>query len=193
MKSATNRARYLRKKEEILTKNAVYNAGHKEEIRKQQREHRLSNLEKKRRQCREWHAAHRNDPIFKATRSAKGKANYQKNKAHVLQKHREWLKRNPGYMAAVKHRRRLIENASKNLAAIKAWMKSVKSKKTAVCYYCGRTISTKGLHFDHIVAIANGGIHDVSNLCVSCPPCNLQKQDKPIEAWVRIGQQVLSL
>lgn len=192
-KSAYMCQRYEKKREELLAKSTEYNRLNGDKIRSQQREHRLRNLDKKRKACRDWHSAHKDDPDYKKQHSARGKAAYQKNKVRIQAKHKEWLKKNPGYMAAVKHRRRLIENASKNLAAIKAWMKSVKSKRTAICYYCQKTIPTKGLHFDHIVAIANGGVHDVSNLCVSCPRCNLTKQDKEISAWVRIGQQVLSL
>jgi 5-methylcytosine-specific restriction endonuclease McrA len=191
--SAYMRKRYAKKRDELLAKSAEYHRLNGDKIRAQQREYRLRNLELKRQKCREWHAARKNDPAYKKQHSERGKASYQKNKAKIQAKHREWLKRNPGYMSAVKHRRRLIENASKNLAAIKSWMKSVKSKATAVCYYCQKTIPTKGLHFDHIVCIANGGVHDVSNLCVSCPRCNLTKQDKEISAWVRVGQQVLNL
>jgi len=192
-KSIYMRQRYAKKRDELLAKSAEYHRVNGDKIRAQQREYRLRNLELKRKQCREWHAAHKDDPDYKKQRSERSKADYQKNKSKVQAKHKEWLKRNPGYMAAVKHRRRLIENASKNLAAIKAWMKSVKAKATAVCYYCQTEIPTKGLHFDHIVAIANGGVHDVSNLCVSCPKCNLTKQDKEVSAWVRVGQQILSL
>lgn len=192
-KSIYMRQRYAKKRDEILAKRAVCHRVNGDKIRAQQREYRLRKIEQRRKSCREWHAAHKDDPELKRRHSARGKADYLKNKDRIRAKHKEWLKRNPGYTAAVKHRRRLIENASKNLATIKAWMKSVKSKSKAVCYYCQKTIPSKGLHFDHIIALANGGAHDVSNLCVSCPRCNLTKQDKEISAWVRIGQQVLSL
>lgn len=193
MKSASNRARYLRKRDELLAKNKDYRDANLDRIKKRQREHRLENLEKRRAQCRKWHSDHRDDQELKSKRSERSSRHYQQNKSRIRKKHKEWLNRNPGYMSAVKHRRRLIENASNNLAAIKAWMKAVKSKSTAICYYCQTSTSTRDIHFDHIVSIANGGIHDVSNLCVSCASCNLRKQDKPVAAWVRIGQQVLSL
>lgn len=190
---AQKRQYYARNREVVKAQQAAYRTANRDKIRAQHRAYYLRNIEARRENCRRWHEQHRLTEEFKTDRANRGKEHYRKNKPRIRAQHKAWLKRNPGYMAAVKHRRRLIENASQNLATIKAWMKAVKSKTTAVCYYCQRTIPTKGLHFDHIVAISQGGIHDVSNLCVSCAPCNLTKQDKPVSAWVRIGQQVLSL
>jgi 5-methylcytosine-specific restriction endonuclease McrA len=192
-KKATRQRRYELKKDEILAKSALYYSSHREYLKEKQRSYRLSHLEQERRRCREWHAAHKDDPGYKLGHCERGRVNYEKKKSQIVKRHKEWRKRNPGYFAAMNHRRRLVENASKNLKAIKAWMKGVKAKPTAICYYCRETVPTKKIHFDHIVSIASGGIHDISNLCVACATCNLRKQDKTISAWVRIGQQILSL
>jgi len=94
-------------------------------------------------------------------------------------------------------RRALKRAASVNLKGIKAFVDGVKAKSSALCYYCGAVIPTKGrsLHFDHIVPISKGGQHSVANLCVSCAPCNLSKHNKPLSEWLKtsLTQQLLPI
>lgn len=49
------------------------------------------------------------------------------------------------------------------------------------CQYCGRKPPEVILHVDHILAVANGGTNEYSNLITSCSDCNLAKSDKPLE------------
>ena len=39
-------------------------------------------------------------------------------------------------------------------------------------------IDKKDYHIDHIMPLSKGGRHTISNLVVSCPTCNLQKNAK---------------
>ena len=44
---------------------------------------------------------------------------------------------------------------------------------------CGKTVSEKDFHVDHIVPLAKGGAEfDLTNLELSCPKCNLKKGAK---------------
>lgn len=60
------------------------------------------------------------------------------------------------------------------------------------CDYCGRG-KTDGarLSVDHVVARAQGGTHDRSNLVTACAMCNQGKADRPIPhpRWERIGPE----
>ena len=49
------------------------------------------------------------------------------------------------------------------------------------CQYCGRTPPVVILHADHIVAVANGGDSQQSNLITSCSECNLGKGARPLD------------
>lgn len=112
----------------------------------------------------------------------------------TYEKGRRWRLNNPEKVRASWMRRYALKKAaSVNLKGIRAFIKLVKSKSEAVCYYCGVPISSKSCHFDHIIPLSKGGEHSVRNLCVSCPACNREKSGKQITAWVRIGQQVLAL
>lgn len=57
------------------------------------------------------------------------------------------------------------------------WEKQWRTKKTAICYWCGRRITTKQCHADHIVPLAKGGSHCIENLCIACKTCNSHKRD----------------
>lgn len=48
------------------------------------------------------------------------------------------------------------------------------------CQYCGAHPPQAILHVDHIVAVANGGDGDMSNLVTACSSCNLGKSAKPL-------------
>lgn len=126
------------------------------------------------------------------------KESYQKNKAKVCARNKAWMEKNKEKMRPVlrakwARRRALKKAATINLRGIKQWMKSVMARPVNVCYYCQLDIPKGKLHFDHIVALANGGSHSVENLCVSCASCNSDKHDKPIEAWLKVGQQIFAL
>ena len=49
------------------------------------------------------------------------------------------------------------------------------------CQYCGVNADDAVLHVDHVIAIANGGSNDPSNLVTACSVCNLGKSDVPLE------------
>jgi hypothetical protein len=44
------------------------------------------------------------------------------------------------------------------------------------CYYCGRLIDDiSGAHLEHKTPLVYGGGNELSNLCLACAHCNLQK------------------
>jgi len=159
---------YLQNREKLLARNREYASKNKDKIRAQQRQYRLLNLEKRKQQLKAWQIAHKDDPIQRAKRRIRDIPNQQR-------------------------RRALKAKATINLAQIQEWMESVKSKSRASCYWCQSLISTKAIHFDHIVALSKGGSHSVENLCVSCAACNLSKHNKPVRIWIKSGQQMLEL
>jgi 5-methylcytosine-specific restriction endonuclease McrA len=44
------------------------------------------------------------------------------------------------------------------------------------CAYCDQPSE----HIDHIIPIAKGGLHDISNVVGACKPCNTSKKDKDL-------------
>lgn len=50
-----------------------------------------------------------------------------------------------------------------------------------ICVYCGGPFE----HIDHVIPLARGGYHQLSNLRPSCKFCNLSKGAKSLQDWKR--------
>jgi 5-methylcytosine-specific restriction endonuclease McrA len=46
------------------------------------------------------------------------------------------------------------------------------------CYICGDELTVHGMHIEHVIPIARGGLHVDENLAAACGSCNSQKSDK---------------
>lgn len=158
---------------------------------------------KQRERCRNWYRQNRayklkkDSDYGKSHREEKRKyerERYWKKRKQILYRLKKFRDLHPERHRSNNSKRRALRaGASINLKNIKSWIAAIKSKKTAICYYCQKRVSSRSIHFDHIIALSKGGSHSVENLCVSCSDCNLRKNSKSVTAWVRVGQQFLTL
>ncbi len=121
---------------------------------------------------------------------------YAEHKESINAKSKAWRAKNRDKRLAAHAKRRALKKAAAiTLKGIQAFMTKVLSNPTAICYYCEKRLSTRDIHFDHIVPLGKGGPHSADNLCVSCEYCNCSKHDKPLSVWIktRVGQQLLNL
>lgn len=187
-----SRARYSANREVRLEQNKEYRKLHPEVGQRATIKYRTSHSDICRQRCRDWYA--RNIETERRRGSEKSKVYYAQHKQRLLSENREWRKNNKAAAKAIWMKRRALLNGARiNLSKIRDWIKLVKSKPIIRCYYCDKLVSTSRIHFDHIVPLSKGGVHSVDNLCVACSSCNLSKKAKTVSAWIRIGQQVLSL
>ncbi len=207
---------YLKNREKVLARAKSYYESHREEIlakikgtpttqaqRANNAEWRRNNQDSVRANRKKWKASEGYKKHVERRKNNPKRATYMKaylGKYHLENQDklkadykRRYQVHKAEYISRSNVRRALQQKATVNLSSIKAWMKSVMSRSKNTCYYCQREIPKGKLHFDHIVALSKGGSHSVENLCVSCASCNLSKHDKPVSAWVRVGQQILSL
>lgn len=114
---------------------------------------------------------------------------YNKIKSKERCEHaKEWARNNPEKRRAIskayKSRRRQIEKGGDSTARILEWESSAIKK----CYWCGLPCKAK-YHIDHYNPLSKGGKHEVSNLVISCPRCNLRKNAKdPYDFAAEVGR-----
>ena len=53
------------------------------------------------------------------------------------------------------------------------------------CYYCSIDIEA-GYHIEHMVPLSRGGRNDISNICLACAPCNVQKHTKTAKEFMNV-------
>ncbi len=176
-------------------RNRAYVSANKAKVCETQKRYRLANVEKRKENLKRWMAKNKHTAQFKFKKLLKSRREWELNKDKLKRNHKAWRLKHPALCRHYKHEYRAKQLRAKvsNLELIKEWIAFVRSKPKVVCYYCQKTVTTKGITFDHIVALNNGGSHSVENLCVSCKSCNSSKSDTPLESWYKLGQQVLAL
>ena len=130
------------------------------------------------------------------SRLAYSKAYKAKNIELIRAQKKEYRSNNLEKGRASNHRRRARKLGvdGKIDPAIDSWSKAWHGLKKVRCYWCEGSFSPKACHEDHIVALKLGGKHAVDNLCVSCAPCNLSKQARPLSTWnATLSSPVLAL
>ena len=70
-------------------------------------------------------------------------------------------------------------------------IKELLNKQKEKCAACFVTFKKTGYHIDHIVALANGGSNDISNIQLLCPNCNITKGAKDPFAFARENGRLL--
>ncbi len=206
-RKAASRKYYLKNKAKILKANENWWKAHPEKLRAKWNRRKFTRsaqqLERAKVTRKEWRQSNRERvaankrkwQVQNRERLAVYLKDYgEKNKEHLKDYRKKYWDANRALSAAHTQKRRALEKqAAGNLDLILQFFHSVKSKPSAICYYCQKRTPTKAIHFDHIVPLAKGGQHSVENLCVACAKCNLTKYNRTPAAWTRIGQQVLAL
>ena len=62
----------------------------------------------------------------------------------------------------------------------------VRSKTDNRCYYCGANASGNLGEMEHFIPKSKGGTCELSNLVLSCKPCNSQKADLTGDEYIQL-------
>jgi 5-methylcytosine-specific restriction endonuclease McrA len=124
----------------------------------------------------------------KDKKAAQVRSRYQAKSAEIKAYIRAWQQKNAplvrAYKASSKAKRRAACGDGVSGAALLAWAKGQAKR----CYWCGVGCA-KRFHVDHYVPLAKGGAHELTNLVISCPTCNLRKHAKaPMDFAREVGR-----
>lgn len=139
-----------------------------------QREYRKTRY-KERPEVKAYHRAYRRRPEVKARKNRLRRARYD-----PAQERRRYAQRRakPRYRAQMKARkaayRARLARAEGSVSAddIRRRYEAQQGR----CHWCG--VKLDDYHVDHVIPLSKGGADSPANICVSCPRCNLSKNDK---------------
>ena len=83
------------------------------------------------------------------------------------------------------HRRRVNrqkEQSDNTLSAVRI-KNLLKSRQD--CLYCGKALKDSQKAIDHMIPLAKGGDHSITNMAISCRPCNNRKRAKDFFYWLQ--------
>lgn len=112
----------------------------------------------------------------------------EKNKDRIYENVRQWALNNPEKVRAIKNnykvKRRSVEGSGIRTRDLVLW----KNSQIKICYWCGVSCKKK-FHVDHYVPLSKGGSHQIENLVIACPSCNLKKSAKdPYDFAQEVGR-----
>ncbi len=138
-----------------------------------------TNRDRKNELHRRWMAAHpgikrtyKKTPDNPVTKKRWAQANPEKTRASG----RAYYRRNPEHFKIKVRNRYARKIAAKGKHSVSD-VRQILKEQRGRCAYCRDKLS-KGYHVDHILALANGGANDRTNLQILCGPCNLSKGAK---------------
>lgn len=144
---------YAANKKKIAERNAAYRGAHKEEYAA-------------------YSAKHEAKPETKAKRAAYREA----HRDEAYERTKAWLKAHPEGRKANRNRRRARERGAEGTHT-GADIEAIYQEQGGCCFWCGKDVGAD-YHVDHFYPLSRGGSNWPENLVVSCPSCNISKNDK---------------
>ncbi len=140
----------------------------------------LATAEARRSYSRSYYAA--NKETQQAVNRKWNEANLEKRRAHRA----KWRKTNPAQVRRLSAiRKARVKNAEGTHTSEE--LEQMYVSQAGLCAYCEVRLPTD-FHLDHMTPISRGGRNDWTNLALTCPTCNLRKNDKTVieflDVWV---------
>jgi 5-methylcytosine-specific restriction endonuclease McrA len=117
---------------------------------------------------------------------------YIKNKEIKLKKTKEYIKNNLLKHRLYNEKRRERENKTCNKSINKDSIIKMMSNQKNNCVFCSKDISIN-YHIDHIIPLTKKGFHIIENIQLLCPTCNLSKNKKTNEEFIKFRKLILKV
>jgi len=191
---------YVKNKARLRASNAKWKAENKARLKSYSAGYYLRNKEKIKAAAARWQLANKDKVKVRkaastiarrALRLASRPETYYskwhcKNREAVSERQAKWYVENGHIRRDAANRRRAMAESGtcSNDPQIAKWDKSWRNGGLPVrCYWCQGLFQPNKCHTDHIIALSNGGLHRIDNLCIACASCNTRKRNKDISTW----------
>ena len=172
-KAAYDKIYRVENKERIKEYNKEYRENHKEEWAIYSKKWKEDNKDKVREGAKKYYNAHKEELI-------KYQTEYYHSNRQVWKKHQSSSVYKEYQRVYQSQRRKdLKDRGSYSPKDIK----DLYATQGGNCYYCRIDIEA-GYHIEHMTPLSRDGRNDISNICLACVPCNLQKHTKTAKEFM---------
>ena len=105
------------------------------------------------------------------------------DKEYVNRVNREWARKNPFAIRAIRHKRRLLTSDLKMETVQNTYEDNIKKYGTLTCYLCLKPIPFGKDHLEHKTPVSRGGTNERDNLDIACQHCNCRKYTRTVEEF----------
>lgn len=118
--------------------------------------------------------------VSKERKSEYDRLRWIRTREQWSEQNKKWSKENPSRRYLINKRWRT--RRSGQLGFVPDNIREILyASQDAKRYYCGEILTTP--HLEHKTPLSRGGLHDLHNICLSCPQCNLRKGTKTEEEF----------
>lgn len=171
-----------RTKEHIKMKRDEYKSKNRERVKKWKRDDYLRSRDRYIYRAKKHYVEHCE------AKKAYSRKYQQDNIVKVIKRIAEWERRNPEKKKAYSENRR----AQKKIGGGKISAQDIKTQyliQGGLCYWCERPVN-ENYHLDHLIPLSRGGLHSVNNIVISCPKCNVTKNNKTPEEFRKFKETI---
>lgn len=109
---------------------------------------------------------------------------YIKHKDKIVKRVADWRKENPNKNREYHEKRRARINEAGGSHSAEDIQERME-EQGFMCFYCSEPLEDD-YHVDHYYPISKGGSNDAENIVVACPSCNLSKNDKAPDEFMKL-------
>lgn len=137
--------------------------------------------------CRSAGQVYRARPEIQERRQEQARLYRQQHREERSEYYRAWCKDHPSAARELYRRAAYLRKARTAKVRTEDFDRAeIFLRDNGQCRYCRCTLDPANWHLDHFVPISRGGDHVRDNVVASCPPCNLRKNTKLPEEFVRL-------
>lgn len=120
------------------------------------------------------------------SRLAEWRAYYQRKKAYLIGRQKEYYRKNKAKVRAYNSARlrKIYDTPKEEMHRIQLWLSERLVSTERQCAYCKIQLPDK-FDVDHIIPLSRGGKHELMNLCLACQRCNRSKGKKLLSEWMQ--------
>jgi len=128
------------------------------------------------------------DPDFRKNESIRAAQKYLEHREYILNKTKQWSKKNPDKKVEQRHRRQARLCGQIEFDLPKDFIKILRLAQNGSCAYCSK--NDVKLTVEHMLPLSRGGKHCFANVILACTTCNFNKHNKTLEEWLEHNQNL---